>query len=77
MDGLPKKLLAADEPAPVMVHNAGGTSPFLLVADHAGHVIPRRLGGLGVTAAERQRHIAWPAKGTATKSPKLPPPDCW
>jgi predicted N-formylglutamate amidohydrolase len=41
------------------VHNAGGNSPFLLVADHAGNLIPRALGGLGIAAADRERHIAW------------------
>jgi len=59
MDELPKKLLSGDEPAPVEVVNAEGASPFLLVADHAGNSIPSRLGDLGVTAAERKRHIAW------------------
>ena len=53
------KLLAADEPAPVSVHNAHGLSPFLLVADHAGNLIPRALGRLGLVEAELQRHIAW------------------
>jgi len=53
------KLLAADEPAPVTVYNAGGVSPFLLVADHAGRTMPRALGTLGISAAERERHIAW------------------
>jgi predicted N-formylglutamate amidohydrolase len=52
-------LLAADEPAPVTVHNENGLSPFLIVADHGGNVIPRALRGLGVSEAERGRHIAW------------------
>ena len=59
MSAHPNKLLAADEPAPVSVHNANGPSPFLLVADHAGNLTPRALGGLGVAEAELQRHIAW------------------
>jgi predicted N-formylglutamate amidohydrolase len=59
MNALPEKLLAADEPAPVSVHNANGQSPFLLVADHAGNLIPRALGRLGVAEAELRRHIAW------------------
>jgi predicted N-formylglutamate amidohydrolase len=59
MTGQLHTLLAADEPAPVLVHNAGGKSPFLLVADHAGNLTPRELGGLGVAEAELQRHIAW------------------
>jgi predicted N-formylglutamate amidohydrolase len=55
----PESLLAAGEPAPVTAHNASGKSPFLLVADHAGNVIPRALGRLGVAEAELGRHIAW------------------
>ena len=54
-----KALLAADEPAPVSVYNAGGASPFLLVADHAGNAMPRALGRLGIAEAECTRHIAW------------------
>jgi predicted N-formylglutamate amidohydrolase len=59
MNELPKKLLAADEPAPVTVYNADGESPFVLVADHAGNIMPRALGRLGVAEAECERHIAW------------------
>jgi predicted N-formylglutamate amidohydrolase len=53
------QLLATDEPTPVSIHNAGGKSPFLLVADHAGNLIPRALGRLGVAEAELRRHVAW------------------
>jgi predicted N-formylglutamate amidohydrolase len=59
MTVLPKKLLAADEPAAVTVYNESGKSPFLLVADHAGNLIPRALGQLGIAEADRRRHIAW------------------
>lgn len=59
MNEVTKKLLAADEPRPVTVYNADSTSPFLLVADHAGNLIPRALGRLGLGEAEFQRHIAW------------------
>lgn len=52
-------LLASDEPAPWSVHNEHGTSQCLIICDHAGQRIPRRLGTLGVTAADRERHIAW------------------
>jgi predicted N-formylglutamate amidohydrolase len=51
-------LLAADDPSPVSVQNAGGASPLLLVADHAGVASPWALGRLGVAAPEWQRHIA-------------------
>jgi predicted N-formylglutamate amidohydrolase len=52
-------LLDQDEPAPVAIINPGGVSPFLLVGDHAGNAIPRKLNALGLPAAERNRHIGW------------------
>jgi predicted N-formylglutamate amidohydrolase len=57
--GLTRNLLADDEPSPVTVFNAEGSSPLLIVADHAGNRIPRALGTLGVSDAERNRHIGW------------------
>jgi predicted N-formylglutamate amidohydrolase len=51
-------LLAPDEPGPVRVTRASGASDFVLTADHAGKLIPRRLAELGVSAAELERHIA-------------------
>jgi predicted N-formylglutamate amidohydrolase len=59
MNEITQPLLAADEPPPVSVYNAGGASPLLLVADHAGRAVPRALDRLGVGAAEWERHIAW------------------
>jgi predicted N-formylglutamate amidohydrolase len=53
------KLLMKDEPSPVTVFNEMSSSPLLLVADHAGKHIPRALGSLGVSDAERARHIGW------------------
>ena len=53
------RLLAADEPPPFTVDNEAGTSPLLIVADHAGKQFPRRLEQLGVSDAECERHIAW------------------
>jgi predicted N-formylglutamate amidohydrolase len=52
-------LLAPDEPAAVRVLRADGTSDFVFTADHAGKLIPRSLGNLGVAAPELDRHIAW------------------
>lgn len=60
-------LLEADEPSPVLLHPPGiepaewaaGGSPFLLAADHAGRRLPRKLGDLGIGAAELSRHIGW------------------
>ena len=59
MEGKPTRLLAPDEPQPVTVTNEGGTSAFVIVADHAGNYLPRRLQSLGLARAELERHIAW------------------
>jgi predicted N-formylglutamate amidohydrolase len=59
MKQISEGLLASDEPAPVTIYNENAPSPFLLVADHAGNVMPRALGRLGVTEVECERHIAW------------------
>src|SRR5471030_332663 len=59
MNEMRKSLLAADELAPVTVCNENGSSPFLIVADHAGNSMPRSLGCLGVPASDCERHIAW------------------
>ncbi len=53
------KLLDSDDPGPVAIINSGGRSPFLLLGDHAGNAIPRRLGTLGLSSDELGRHIAW------------------
>jgi predicted N-formylglutamate amidohydrolase len=53
------RLLASHEPAPVYVRRPEGKSDFLLTADHAGRIIPRRLGSLGLPDHELTRHIAW------------------
>jgi predicted N-formylglutamate amidohydrolase len=47
------------EPPPFTVDNETGTSPLLIVADHAGKYLPWRLGQLGLSNAECRRHIAW------------------
>src|SRR5471032_2603176 len=52
-------LLEPDEPSPVRVLHEDGASHYFLTADHAGKAIPRRLGTLGVAAADLERHIAW------------------
>src|SRR5579872_59783 len=56
---LNSSILADDEPPAVAVHNARASSPFLLVGDHAGNRIPQSLQELGLSAADRVRHIAW------------------
>ena len=52
-------LLAADEPPAFLEIPGRGRSAFIVVADHAGARIPRRLANLGLPAAELERHIAW------------------
>lgn len=53
------RLLTGDAPAPFILHPATTDVPFIFVCDHAGRRIPKRLGDLGVSAADRTRHIAW------------------
>lgn len=52
-------LLFPDEPAPFIVENRTGHSPFLILCDHGGKRIPRRLGDLGLPQSEIDRHIGW------------------
>jgi predicted N-formylglutamate amidohydrolase len=52
-------LLAPDEPPPFIEVGRQGRSNFVIVVDHAGSRIPRRLQNLGLPASELQRHIAW------------------
>lgn len=59
MPEAPFRLLAADEAPAATVHNEGGQSPFLIVADHAGNLIPPSLDRLGLSKHECARHIAW------------------
>jgi predicted N-formylglutamate amidohydrolase len=42
-----------------IVTTSGASSPFLLLGDHAGRVIPSRLRRLGLREPELSRHIAW------------------
>lgn len=49
----------AEDAAPAIVTNSGAGSPFLLLGDHAGRDIPSRLGDLGLSHRDLDRHIAW------------------
>ncbi|TAH64710.1 MAG: N-formylglutamate amidohydrolase [Rhodopseudomonas palustris] len=44
---------------PVIERNAASRSPFLLVCDHYGRLIPALLDNLGLPDSELQRHIAF------------------
>lgn len=52
-------LLGSDDAPVYQQHQRQGSSPFVLLADHAGQGIPRALGDLGIGQAELDRHIGW------------------
>lgn len=52
-------LLQPHEPPAVEVERETAESSFFLTCDHASKRIPERLGSLGISSAERARHIAW------------------
>jgi predicted N-formylglutamate amidohydrolase len=58
-----------DEPPPFTVEHEHGRSPFVLICDHASRLIPRKLGSLGLSETDLQRHIAWDigARGVASR----------
>jgi predicted N-formylglutamate amidohydrolase len=43
----------------VKVTNPGGSSPYVLVCDHASNFVPHTYGTLGLAAGDLDRHIAW------------------
>ena len=53
-----ENLLGPGDPLPFALFNAEGGSPFLLIGDHAGAAIPVALRDMGLSAADRARHIA-------------------
>ena len=53
------QLLGPEEPPAVLEVGRQGRSNFVIVVDHAGRRIPRRLRDLGLPESELQRHIAW------------------
>ena len=52
-------LLCDDEVGPLEVQRRDGRSPFFIVCDHAGRLIPRSLGSLGLSDDQLATHIAW------------------
>lgn len=46
-------------PPPVRVFNAAGASPYVLLCEHASRFIPGEYNGLGLSADDLSRHIAW------------------
>ncbi len=54
-----ESLLGADDPPPVEVVRAGAPSPFFLTCEHAGKNFPKRLGTLGLSSSDLERHITY------------------
>ena len=53
-----ESLLTPDDPHPVEIVPADGTSPILLVCDHAGDAVPQKLQNQMPAPADMARHIA-------------------
>lgn len=53
------RLLEPDEPPPFEVVRPSGSSRALLICDHASSRLPRALGDLGLSDADRHSHIGW------------------
>ena len=53
------ELLTADDGGAVTVERPAGASTILLVCEHASSRLPKSLGTLGLSAEERNAHIAW------------------
>jgi predicted N-formylglutamate amidohydrolase len=51
------------EPPAVTAVHEGGTSPYLLICEHASNYIPARYGNLGLTDEDVAGHIAWDIGG--------------
>ena len=60
------KLLEADEAHPAEVINETGASPFVLICEHASNILPRKLGTLGLTEVDLNRHIAYDIGAAST-----------
>jgi predicted N-formylglutamate amidohydrolase len=54
-----ESVLDPDEPPAFQIVREQGRSAYFLTCDHAGNLLPRALGTLGLNALELQRHIAW------------------
>lgn len=52
-------VLEPDEPPPVATLNERSSHPLVLLCEHASNRLPRRLGSLGLGAADLASHIAW------------------
>jgi predicted N-formylglutamate amidohydrolase len=53
-----KSLVEGEEGAFILL-NESGTSPYVLVCEHANNALPKELGNLGLGMEDLQKHIAW------------------
>ncbi len=51
--------MSSGDVAPVELVNPAGRSAVVLTCEHAGRAIPAKLGDLGVSASDMERHIAY------------------
>lgn len=65
--------LTDGEDHPFLLVNGSGSSPYVLVCEHAGNRVPKALGNLGLSPDQLQMHIAWDigAEGVARLLSKL------
>lgn len=54
-----RALLLEHEESPLVVVNGAGSSPYVLICEHAANLLPARLGNLGLSDSELLQHIAW------------------
>jgi predicted N-formylglutamate amidohydrolase len=52
-------LLESNEPRPVGTRFIDSAFPVVFICEHAGNLLPRRCGDLGVSPRDLTRHIAW------------------
>lgn len=52
-------LLLEGEESPLIAVNGDGRSAIVLICEHASNRLPGRLGTLGLSAEDLERHIAW------------------
>jgi predicted N-formylglutamate amidohydrolase len=58
-DPIEPPLIQEDEPKPYTILNRNGKARCLLICDHASNRIPAKLGKLGLSDDDLQKHIAW------------------
>jgi predicted N-formylglutamate amidohydrolase len=65
--------LTSGEDDPFLLVNPAGSSPYVVMCEHAGNRVPKPLGALGLTADQLRMHIAWDigAEGVARGLSKL------